>query len=75
MRRESHAGLAVTAAALAALVAFRGRRQRSLQEGIADFYDASTGALQAFNEFLGGVWVEIWGDHLHHGYYEDNSWR
>ncbi|CAE7246589.1 VTE4 [Symbiodinium pilosum] len=40
------------------------RKKRTLQEGIADFYDAST-----------GVWVEIWGDHLHHGYYEDNSWR
>jgi len=31
---------------------------KTLQEGIADFYDAST-----------GVWVEIWGEHLHHGFY------
>ena len=49
------------AAALLLRAAFR-QRQRTLQEGIADFYDAST-----------PVWVEIWGDHLHHGYYEDKS--
>lgn len=30
-----------------------------LREGIADFYDASS-----------AVWVEIWGEHMHHGYYE-----
>eukprot|EP00913_Durusdinium_trenchii_P000888 g826.t1 len=67
-RPASASLLAPTAAALvAAAAAFsvrKARRKRSLQEGIADFYDAST-----------GVWVEIWGDHLHHGYYEDNSWR
>jgi len=30
----------------------------SLNEGIAQFYDAST-----------GLWENMWGDHLHHGYY------
>ncbi|KAG7671654.1 hypothetical protein Ndes2526B_g09175 [Nannochloris sp. 'desiccata'] len=30
----------------------------SLNEGIAQFYDAST-----------GLWESMWGDHLHHGYY------
>lgn len=33
-------------------------KKRTLQEGIKDFYDASS-----------GVWVEIWGEHMHHGYY------
>jgi len=64
--RPSHS-LALTAASVAilgAMITLRSKKQRSLQQGIADFYDAST-----------GVWVEIWGDHLHHGYYEDNSWR
>eukprot|EP00435_Cladocopium_sp_Y103_P034163 s26_g8.t1 len=65
--RQSHS-LTFAAAAAAAIAGFfaalRTKKQRSLQQGIADFYDAST-----------GVWVEIWGDHLHHGYYEDNSWR
>lgn len=38
------------------------RRQatETLQEGIAKFYNAST-----------GVWVDIWGEHLHHGYYPE----
>jgi len=35
-------------------------KKKTLQEGIANFYDAST-----------GVWVEIWGEHLHHGYYPE----
>lgn len=67
LTRQSHS-LTFAAAAAAAIAGFfaalRTKKQRSLQQGIADFYDAST-----------GVWVEIWGDHLHHGYYEDNSWR
>lgn len=68
-RVDSEAAAAAAAGALAAALLLRAKlrqkqRTRTLQEGIADFYDAST-----------GVWVEIWGDHLHHGYYEDNSWR
>lgn len=112
--RPSHS-LALTAASaaiLGAMITLRSKKQRSLQQGIADFYDASTGAVdQMWVRFwpgafmcygrerkkqtwyimrvpltesmrkplqelrLWGVWVEIWGDHLHHGYYEDNSWR
>jgi tocopherol O-methyltransferase len=34
----------------------------SLNEGIAKFYDAST-----------GLWENMWGDHLHHGYYPANG--
>ena len=30
----------------------------ALKEGIAAFYDASS-----------GVWEEVWGEHMHHGYY------
>ena len=33
-----------------------------LNEGIAAFYDQST-----------PLWEEIWGDHLHHGYYPNGS--
>ncbi|CAJ1434820.1 unnamed protein product [Effrenium voratum] len=64
MPRQSYPVAAACAVLAATALALRSRRKRTLQEGIADFYDAST-----------GVWVEIWGDHLHHGYYEDNSWR
>eukprot|EP00898_Chlorokybus_atmophyticus_P006870 jgi/Chlat1/7184/Chrsp57S06845 len=32
---------------------------RELKEGIAGFYDASS-----------GVWEDMWGEHMHHGYYE-----
>eukprot|EP00929_Paragymnodinium_shiwhaense_P079551 TRINITY_DN41459_c0_g1_i2.p1 TRINITY_DN41459_c0_g1~~TRINITY_DN41459_c0_g1_i2.p1 ORF type:complete len:922 (-),score=130.07 TRINITY_DN41459_c0_g1_i2:102-2867(-) len=55
-----------TSAALLKLFKGRGKRgkKRTLQEGIADFYDASS-----------GVWIEIWGEHMHHGYYPDDSWK
>jgi len=33
-----------------------------LRSGIAGFYDASS-----------GVWEEVWGEHMHHGYYADNG--
>lgn len=35
---------------------------RTLQQGIAEFYDESS-----------GLWEEIWGDHMHHGYYDADS--
>ncbi|KAB2049408.1 hypothetical protein ES319_A13G174500v1 [Gossypium barbadense] len=34
----------------------------TLQEGIAEFYDESS-----------GIWEDIWGDHMHHGYYDPGS--
>ncbi|KAK4481069.1 hypothetical protein RD792_011939 [Penstemon davidsonii] len=34
----------------------------SLQKGIAEFYDESS-----------GIWENIWGDHMHHGFYEPGS--
>lgn len=33
-----------------------------LQKGIADFYDESS-----------GLWEDIWGDHMHHGFYDTNA--
>ncbi|OMO96728.1 Methyltransferase type 11 [Corchorus olitorius] len=35
---------------------------RTLQEGIAGFYDESS-----------GLWEDIWGDHMHHGFYDPDS--
>ena len=34
----------------------------ALNNGIATFYDASS-----------GLWEDMWGDHLHHGYYPQND--
>ncbi|KHN11747.1 tocopherol O-methyltransferase, chloroplastic-like [Glycine soja] len=33
-----------------------------LQKGIAEFYDESS-----------GIWENIWGDHMHHGFYDPDS--
>lgn len=35
---------------------------KQLQTGIAGFYDESS-----------GVWEDIWGDHMHHGFYDPDS--
>ena len=34
------------------------RTDIALKEGIAEFYDESS-----------GVWEDMWGEHMHHGYY------
>lgn len=36
--------------------------EQELKKGIADLYDESS-----------GIWEDIWGDHMHHGYYEPQS--
>ncbi|CAN1246485.1 Probable tocopherol O-methyltransferase, chloroplastic [Linum grandiflorum] len=36
--------------------------QKELKKGIAEFYDESS-----------GVWEDIWGDHMHHGFYEPDA--
>ena len=36
------------------------RTEPELYDGIANFYDESS-----------GIWEEVWGEHMHHGYYED----
>lgn len=38
------------------------RTELELYEGIAGFYDESS-----------GVWEDIWGEHMHHGYYDDED--
>lgn len=40
------------------------RSQSQLNEGIANFYDEST-----------GLWEDMWGEHLHHGYYPSQGPR
>ena len=35
---------------------------RALKDGIAEFYDESS-----------GLWENIWGDHMHHGFYDPES--
>ncbi|XVF42862.1 hypothetical protein PTKIN_Ptkin01aG0399900 [Pterospermum kingtungense] len=35
---------------------------RALKDGIAEFYDESS-----------GLWEDIWGDHMHHGFYDPDS--
>ncbi|XP_057970007.1 gamma-tocopherol methyltransferase, chloroplastic [Malania oleifera] len=48
-------GAAVRAVASSAARAADGE----LQKGIAEFYDGSS-----------GIWEEIWGEHMHHGFYD-----
>ncbi|KAG5177595.1 gamma-tocopherol methyltransferase [Tribonema minus] len=38
----------------------RERSRAELKDGIANFYDKSS-----------GLWESIWGEHMHHGYYEE----
>jgi tocopherol O-methyltransferase len=40
------------------------RTVSELKKGIAGFYDETT-----------GVWLDVWGDHLHHGYYPSPNYR
>ncbi|VFQ73689.1 unnamed protein product [Cuscuta campestris] len=42
-------------------MAFTAAEQQKLNKGIAEFYDESS-----------GMWEDIWGDHLHHGFYDHN---
>lgn len=36
--------------------------QQKLKQGIAEFYDESS-----------GIWEDIWGDHMHHGFYDPQA--
>lgn len=36
--------------------------KQQLKTGIAEFYDESS-----------GIWEDIWGDHMHHGFYDPDS--
>ncbi|KAH8073958.1 sterol 24-C-methyltransferase [Aureococcus anophagefferens] len=48
-----------TAVAPRAAVALQGRSDAQLKRGIAEFYDESS-----------GIWEDVWGEHMHHGWYE-----
>ncbi|XP_057779118.1 probable tocopherol O-methyltransferase, chloroplastic [Salvia miltiorrhiza] len=48
--------------AMSANAASASASAESLRKGIAEFYDESS-----------GVWEDIWGDHMHHGFYEPAS--
>lgn len=50
--------MASTVAAAAATEA----EQVVLKKGIAEFYDESS-----------GIWEDIWGDHMHHGFYDPDA--
>lgn len=52
--------LAVTAATRA--MEAEGKSDVALKKGIAEFYDESS-----------GMWEGIWGDHMHHGFYDPDS--
>lgn len=43
-------------------MAARSGAAEGLRKGIAEFYDESS-----------GVWESIWGDHMHHGFYEPGA--
>lgn len=44
-----------------AAAAVPGAGMEELQKGIAELYDESS-----------GLWEDIWGDHMHHGFYDPN---
>lgn len=50
------------AAVKEAMVVMEEEEKKKLQLGIAEFYDESS-----------GIWENIWGDHMHHGFYDPDS--
>lgn len=44
------------------MVVMEEEEKKKLQLGIAEFYDESS-----------GIWENIWGDHMHHGFYDPDS--
>lgn len=46
----------------AAAISTMSPEDASLKKGIAELYDQSS-----------GLWEDIWGDHMHHGFYEPDS--
>eukprot|EP00884_Botryococcus_braunii_P011260 jgi/Botrbrau1/20134/Bobra.0173s0036.1 len=58
IRRPSRGQMCVTNAADTLLETAKTEQNPGLKEGIANFYDQSS-----------GLWEDMWGDHMHHGYY------
>nr|AFO70130.1 gamma-tocopherol methyltransferase [Carthamus tinctorius] len=46
----------------AVVVTAEEHQQQQLKKGIAEFYDESS-----------GIWENIWGEHMHHGFYDTNA--
>ena len=46
------------------LFAYKTRNDAELKEGIAGFYDKSS-----------AIWLDVWGEHMHHGYYPSASYK
>ena len=40
------------------------RSDDELKKGIAKFYDESS-----------GIWLDVWGEHMHHGYYPTPDYK
>mmetsp|Transcript_31573 Transcript_31573/g.100190 ORF Transcript_31573/g.100190 Transcript_31573/m.100190 type:complete len:127 (-) Transcript_31573:1576-1956(-) len=60
LRATTGAARAATRTRLAAqIVSQNDRTDVELKQGIGKFYDESS-----------GLWLETWGEHMHHGYYE-----
>lgn len=54
--------LTFTLAATARGIETEEKKDGGLKKGIAEFYDESS-----------GIWEDIWGDHMHHGFYDPGS--
>ncbi|XP_062147422.1 gamma-tocopherol methyltransferase, chloroplastic-like isoform X2 [Alnus glutinosa] len=54
--------LTLAAAAASRSMEAEGKKDGALKKGIAEFYDESS-----------GTWENIWGDHMHHGFYDPDS--
>ncbi|KAI3695953.1 hypothetical protein L1987_78959 [Smallanthus sonchifolius] len=52
----------VAAATPMKLTAVEDEQQRQLKKGIAELYDESS-----------GMWEDIWGEHMHHGFYDSDT--
>ncbi|ESQ28865.1 hypothetical protein EUTSA_v10018768mg [Eutrema salsugineum] len=60
--RPSSASMTMTAARGNVAVTASATSVEKLRQGIAEFYNETS-----------GLWEEIWGDHMHHGFYDPDS--
>nr|GLL19874.1 gamma-tocopherol methyltransferase [Ipomoea trifida] len=59
---DENGGVTAASAVLSSSAAAVEAEQQKLKKGIAEFYDESS-----------GIWEDIWGDHMHHGFYEPQA--
>ncbi|XP_058757650.1 gamma-tocopherol methyltransferase, chloroplastic-like [Vicia villosa] len=60
-RRSSYVGVSMAVTTREQEIVLE-EEKKKLQLGIAEFYDESS-----------GIWENIWGDHMHHGFYDPDS--